>query len=313
MTSNRVGDVVLSTGLLDHLLEQYPTATATVACGPSAVSLFRACNRVDQIVTLQKMRYAGHWVRLWAQSVGTFWNIVVDLRASALSWTIPHARHFVFKSTNEPIHRVVSLGNVLGLSEPPVPRVWLEEADVVRARQLIPDGPVLALGPTANWGGKRWPASSFLELAKRLTQPGAILDGAKVAVFGADGERGMAEPLLAGLPTDQSIDLIGQADLPLAAACLDLCSIFVGNDSGLMHLAAAAGVPTLGLFGPSPEQYYRPWGGHTGFVRTPESFEQIVNAKDYDYRSQQSRMTSLAVDSVVTATEDLMLRIELLA
>jgi heptosyltransferase-3 len=313
VTSNRVGDAILSTGLLDHLLEQYPTATATVACGPSAVSLFRPCNRVDKIVALQKMRYAGHWVRLWTQSVGTFWNIVIDLRASALSWAIPHARHFIFKSTNEPVHRVVSLGKVLGLSEPPAPRVWLDEADAVRARQLVPDGPVLALGPTANWGGKQWPASSFLELAKRLTQPGAALAGARVAVFGADGERGMAEPLLAGLPTDQSIDLIGRTDLPLAAACLDRCRLFVGNDSGLMHLAAAAGVPTLGLFGPSPEQYYRPWGAHTGFVRTPESFEQIVSAKDYDYRSRKSRMTSLAVEPVVAATEDLISRIGLLA
>lgn len=311
VTSNRVGDAILSTGLLDHLLEQYPTATATVACGPSAVSLFRPCDRIDEIVTLQKMRYAGHWVRLWVRSVGTFWNIVVDLRSSALSWALPHSRHFVFKSTNEPIHRVISLGKVLGLSEPPAPRVWLGEDHAVNATQLIPDGPVLALGPTANWGGKQWPALSFLELAKRLTQPGAVLAGARVAVFGAAGERDMAEPLLAGLPPDQSIDLIGRTDLPLAAACLKRCRLFVGNDSGLMHLAAAAGAPTLGLFGPSPDQYYRPWGRHTGFVRTPESFEEIVNAKDYDYRSQQSRMTSLAVEHVVAAAEGLLSRIEL--
>ena len=311
MTSNRVGDAILSTGLLNHLLEQYPTATATVACGPSAVSLFRPCNRIDEIIALKKMRFAGHWLRLWVRSVGTFWNIVVDLRASALSWSLPHARHFIFKSTDEPVHRVVSLGKTLGLSEPPAPLVWLSEDHASRAQDLVPDGSVLALGPTANWGGKQWPAVSFLELAQKLTQPGAVLADARVAVFGAEGERDMVGPLLAGLPPERTIDLVGRTDLPLAAACIRRCRLYVGNDSGLMHLAAAAGAPTLGLFGPSPEQYYRPWGRHTGFVRTPESFEQIVNAKDYDYRSQKSRMTSLAVGPVASAAEELLSHVEL--
>ena len=308
VTSNRVGDAILSTGLLGHLLEQYPAARVTVACGPSAESLFRPCTGVEQIIALQKKRYAGHWIRLWAHSVATFWNIVVDLRASALAWALPHSRHFIYRPTNEPLHRVESLGRLFGLGEPPSPQVWLHEKHRDHAKKLIPDGPVVALGPTANWGGKQWPSTSFLELAARLTGSQGPLKGARVAIFGAEGERGMVGPLLSGASQHKTIDLIGKTDLPLAAACLGRCRLFVGNDSGLMHLAAAAGVPTLGLFGPSPEQHYRPWGRHTGFVRTPESFEQIVQANDYDYRSQQSRMTSLSVETVFSAAEDLLAR-----
>jgi ADP-heptose:LPS heptosyltransferase len=308
VTSNRVGDAILSTGILDHLLEQHPTARVTVACGPPAASLFQACDQVDNVMSLQKMRYAGHWARLWARSVGTFWNIIVDLRGSALAWLVPHAHHFIYRPIAEPIHRVESLSKLLGLTDPPAPKVWLRENHIASAGQLVPGGTVLALGPTANWGGKQWPAESFLNLANRLTAPGASLEGARVAVFGAEGERRMAEPLLAGLPQEGLVNLIGRTDLPLAAACLARCRVFVGNDSGLMHLAAATGVPTLGLFGPSPEQYYRPWGDQAAFVRTPESFQQIVGAEDYDYRSQQSRMTSLTVEAVLSAVENLVAR-----
>src|SRR3546814_1399104 len=72
----------------------------------------------------------------------------------------------------------------------------------------------------------------------------------------------------------RGVNLFERGDLLTAAACLERADFFVGNDSGLMHLAAAAGTPTLGLFGPSPEARYRPWGPKASFVRTPESFEQ---------------------------------------
>lgn len=310
VTSNRVGDAILSTGLLDWLQARYPTATFTVACGPAAVSLFESCPRVERVIALRKRRYSAHWLSLWAATVGGFWGVVVDLRASVLAWLLPHRRHFVLRSTDEPIHRVALLGRVLGLDTPPAPRVWLNEHHRTAAAVLIPAGPVLALGPTANWGGKQWPAAQFLDLALQLTGPTGRLPGAQIAVFGADGERDSVTPLLQGLPAERLIDLIGRTDLPLAAACLERSVLYIGNDSGLMHLAAAAGVPTLGLFGPSPEVHYAPWGRHSAWVRTPESFKEIVNAPDYDYRSQKSRMTSLTVDRVVGAVDELLTRVE---
>ena len=68
----------------------------------------------------------------------------------------------------------------------------------------------------------------------------------------------MAAPLLQALP--DAIDLVGWLSVPEAAACLARAALFVGNDSGLMHLAAAAGAPTLGLFGPTDAAEYAPSG-----------------------------------------------------
>src|SRR3546814_17444434 len=77
----------------------------------------------------------------------------------------------------------------------------------------------------------------------------------------------------------RGVNLVERSDLLTAAACLERADFFVGNDSGLMHLAAAAGTPTLGLFGPSPEVRYRPWGPHAGYVRTPERFEALPGGR----------------------------------
>jgi ADP-heptose:LPS heptosyltransferase len=68
----------------------------------------------------------------------------------------------------------------------------------------------------------------------------------------------MAAPLLAALP--QALDLVGTLSLPEVAAVLQRSALFIGNDSGLMHLSAAAGAPTIGLFGPTDAATYGPVG-----------------------------------------------------
>ena len=78
------------------------------------------------------------------------------------------------------------------------------------------------------------------------------------------------------LADSEVLDLVGRIDPLEAAACLARCRLFVGNDSGLMHVAAAVGTPTVGLFGPSPVDHYRPWGRWTAVARTPETPDQLM-------------------------------------
>ena len=103
----------------------------------------------------------------------------------------------------------------------------------------------------------------------------------------------MAAPLLAALPG--AVDLVGRLALPGAAACLARCAVFVGNDSGLMHLAAAAGAPTLGLFGPTPASEYAPSG-------------VCAAAVEAEGRSGEAAIGALTVEAVVRAAEALLAR-----
>jgi len=309
ITHNRLGDAVLSSGLYGHLAERHPEARITVACGPVPAPLFAEAPNLATIVELHKQPYLGHWRELWQHGIGRRWQLIVDLRGSAIAWLLRAGQRRVLRPPTMPMHRVVMLGALLDLSPPPAPRLWVEPAQRQRAEQLIPgDRPLLALGPTANWGGKQWPGDRFAALAKRLTADDGALPGARIAVFGAPQEREAAAPTVGRLPAEARLDLVGKVDLPTLYACLQRCQLFVGNDSGLMHMAAAADIPTLGLFGPSREALYAPWGPRAAAVRTPESFEEITGHPAYDYRRHESWMTSLSVDRVAQAATELLHR-----
>lgn len=261
VTSTRIGDAVLSTGLLDHLLRTYPGARVTVACGPAAEGVFARMPGLDRIIVVAKRRFSRHWLDLWAEVATTLWDLVVDLRGSALGWLVPARRRAVMRGGRRPGHRLGHIAGVLRLDPPPRPVAWFAPEDTARVRALLGDDrPILALGPTANWHRKVWPAERFVALARALTAPGAPLEGARPVLLGGPGEteRAMAAPVIAALP--DALDLVGQLALPEAAALLARSRLFIGNDSGLMHLSAAAGAPTLGLFGPTPSGEYAPVG-----------------------------------------------------
>jgi len=306
VSSTRIGDAVLSTGLLAHLSEIFPEARFTIACGPLAAPIFAHAPRVERVIALRKRPLAGHWLGLWREVVGTAWDLVVDLRGSALSWTVWARKRRVYRRADATLHRVEALGQFFALDEPPAPRIWWSAAEEEAAARLVGDGrPVLALGPTANWAAKIWPVEHFTVLLNRLTAADGIFPGARVAVFGGAAERDIALPVLQAIPSERCIDLVGAVDILTAAACLNKCDLFVGNDSGLMHVAAATGTPTLGLFGPSQLVHYAPWGPHCAAAETDIPYAALVGAAGFDHRTAGSLMTSLSVERVAGAAEDL--------
>jgi len=161
-----------------------------------------------------------------------------------------------------------------------------------------PGGPVLALAPAATWPPKTWAGERFAETALALLGPsGPLADGRALLIGGRDDGR-FLEPLRAALPPSRVIDIAG-LDLLTAYACLRRVRLFIGNDSGPMHLAAAAGAPTLGLFGPSDDRMYRPWGPQAAFIRATRTGGSPSDAGSMD---------ALSVAEVVRAATELLER-----
>ena len=282
VTSNRLGDAVLSTGLLGHLIRTNPGARITVVCGPVAAGLFARMPGLERVIALEKRQMGGHWLPLWACVATTWWDLVVDIRGSALSWLVPTRRRAVMRRSTG--HKTRQLAAVFGLDPPPLPVVWTSADDRAKAARLLPaDRPVIALAPTANWLPKIWPVERFVAAFQALS--GGHAQAVVIAGPG-DTERAMAAPLLAALPG--AIDLVGNLSLPEIAAVLARVSLFVGNDSGLMHLAAAAGAPTIGLFGPTNAAEYGPSGPNA---------RAVIAAS--------GRMEDIAVQQILLAAADI--------
>ena len=243
ITATRVGDAVLSTGILNHFIEKHQDLRITIACGPAAASLFEAVPGLERLIVLDKKPLSMHWPQLWRTCIGHLWGVLVDLRGSPMSFSLLAEERYRRGESRSLEHRVRQLGSIVGHeTDPPAPRLWINDEHARTAARLIPDGgPVLALGPTANWAAKVWRAENFAELVRRLTGPDGFMPGARVAVFGAEGERAIAQDVIESIPKEQRIDLLGKVDLLTVFACLKRCAFYIGNDSGLMHVAAASG------------------------------------------------------------------------
>jgi ADP-heptose:LPS heptosyltransferase len=310
ITATRIGDAVLSTGLLSHLIECYPEARFVIAAGPIAAPLFETVPRLERLIVVDKRRFGLHWLALLQRVVATRWRLVVDLRGSALAYLVWTRKRLVGGKGDLRVHRVRELGQLAGLDPPPPPRLWTAPRHESVAEALVPAGAlVLAIAPAANWRGKTWRSECFAELTQRLTAPDGPLPGARVAVLAASHERTQAAPVLAAVPEPRRIDLVGKVDLLTAAAILRRAALFVGNDTGLMHIAAAVGVPTLGLFGPSPVERFAPWGERAAVAQTPLPPRELMGAPDFDYRTTDTLMDGLSVDVVEAAARALMRRV----
>jgi ADP-heptose:LPS heptosyltransferase len=148
---------------------------------------------------------------------------------------------------------------------------------------------------------KLWRPERYAAVLDALTTAAGPFPHARVAVFAAPDERDRAEGLVKLLPAGHTLDLIGKTDPLEAAAAIGRCALFLGVDSGLMHAAAAMGVPTVGLFGEHGQpQVYRPWGERTAYVhrRNPA----------YDVNDKPTGMDGISVDEVINTCEALAAR-----
>lgn len=306
ITYSRIGDAVLSTGALDLLVRRHPHARVTVACSPLTAPLFTHHPNLERIIALRKRRHLGHWRDLWKAAFPVRWDLVVDLRRSAISWLLLARQRLVADKGQRGEHRLTTLARLFDAPVSLAPTYWVDADARARADALLgPHRPVVAVAPTANARAKVWPAANYAALIRRLIGPEGPLADSTVLVTGGPGERELARHVLDALPEAQRIDAVG-LDLPTTAAAFARCGLYVGNDSGLTHLAAAVGTPTVALFGPTDPAEYGPTAPTSRVVRTPED-PQTLQARARSAPAEVDRlMANLTVDDVERSIRDLL-------
>src|ERR1700730_14665854 len=140
VTATRVGDAVLSTGLLSYLVERYRDARFTIAAGPVAAPLFEAVPRLERIIIVDKQRHGVHWLDLYTRVASRRWDLVVDLRGSALAYLVrARERRGRGKGKHDEL-RVRQLGRLFDLDPPPAPHLWTMPRHEDAAAALLPPG-----------------------------------------------------------------------------------------------------------------------------------------------------------------------------
>ncbi len=145
--------------------------------------------------------------------------------------------------------------------------IWTTPEEEQKAARVLTDAgidaseQVAAIHPFSADPHRSWPMENFSALASRLSKEGGfhpiVLGGARdVEPF-----RQMRHLFGGG-----TVDLVGKCTLRETMALLKRCALFVGNDSGIMHLAAAVGIPLVALFGPQSPVKFGPWSGHATVI-----------------------------------------------
>ncbi len=291
-----IGDLLTAVPALKALRAGLPEAGITLLAPPHSAPVLEGSPWVDRIITFEKHRFdsprgllsPGNWVELgrlawqlrrcrfdWVvlmHHLITGWGVLkfalLSLAAAPRRLGLDDGRGwFLTHRLPDPgyggLHEVecwLRLVGVLGIS--PVDRrieVPIGDLDRVWARQALADlgaHPPVAVAPGtgAFSPARRWPPDRFAAAATRL----ADRFGIGVVLVGGPDNRAEAEVFRAHY-RGPLVDLVGRTTIRQAAAVLAGCKLFLGNDGGLMHLAAAVGTPVVAVFGPSNHRAWGPW------------------------------------------------------
>jgi ADP-heptose:LPS heptosyltransferase len=264
VTLSNIGDAILTTPALEALHRWAPERRIDLVCDPKSADLFVHCPYRGDIFIKDKPQGIKGLLRLIAELRRRRYAVAADLRTDGLVRLLRAERRLTRRGVaprgpHAVQQHMAVLAPLLNDREVPPTRMWIGDRDRERVDgrlAVLPAGPWLAVGPGANYRGKIWPVESFLELVKAFRGEFSAL---LILGDARDAEPGRILAEQSPLPVQM---LCGETSLVQAAAVLARAAVFVGNDSGLGHLASAVGTPTLTLFGIGEPQRYRPWGEH---------------------------------------------------
>lgn len=170
-------------------------------------------------------------------------------------------------SESHAVDRLLAVAGVFGAETmPPKFRVAVGPEDEAWADSTLASvpSPRLAVNVGARWLTKRWPPGHFAEVARRAVRE----RGAGLVLVGSPEDRSLVDELKAGLGTVDALDLCGLTSLPRLAAIASKVEVFLSNDTGPLHLAAATGSKVLGVYTCTSPERTGPHGPAARSVRS---------------------------------------------
>jgi len=290
-------------GVIHRLRREIPHARITLVTTPASAELFQDDPAIDETRILDgaifRLKALGQLSELSRRD----WGLLVDIGPTMVSRMIRSKTRFVLDANN-PAGPLQQICRKLALDIDEVkPQLVVSDTRTAQVRKLLDHGKdigkLLVIAPGATWLGRRWPTERYAVLATRLMREGGPFANHNLLIIGNEADHDTAVALRMATPRAQVLELTGKFDLLGAYAALRHGAAFIGNDEIWLHLAAAAGIPAFGLFGPS-DDHTAPVGDNVHIVRGPRSFEEI-RAADPKLKQNVCHMLDLSIDTVFDA------------
>ena len=325
-----IGDVLLATPTVRAIKAARPHVRVTMMVNRGTEDVLSGNPDIDEIVILDKRSLVTQF-QLIAGLRRRRFDTVIDLtdgdRAAVLSWVSGapvrigfndehrwRGRFYtqVVQSAPGVQHRIdrdlEALKPMSIQADSRNPQLWLTPEVADSADQLLDQlgvqrsQSIVMLQPGARYWFKAWPPERFAELADRLT----FQHGCQVLIGGSHQEGDLAQQIQQ-MAKSRPISMAGRTTMKQFAAIAKKSALFVGNDSGAMHIASAVGTPVVALFGPSSPVEWGPRGGATEVIYKGLDCRTCFHPTCQ--RGEQNCMKLIAVDEVMSASGRLMGRV----
>jgi heptosyltransferase-2 len=286
VTLSNLGDIILTTPVLERIHEEFPEAKIDVITGDPGKALFPGHPAVREVIVPR--RHSPLAVRFLSTMAlrRRRYDLAVDLKNSLLPFIVgakykasslatalkgqgargkgreKAKQHKVY----EHLSRLASLGiDISGTPKFFIPVTQEEKVFVDKALKSAAGKKIVVMNPGAKSHLKRWDAAKFADLAVRLTET----QGCHIFVVGNDDDK---DVMARFLPLAKSCvtDLSSRTSLGALADLMRRSGLVVTNDSAPLHVASAVNAPTVAIFGPTDEAKYGPLASKSIVVRPPD-------------------------------------------
>lgn len=316
-----LGDCVLTLPLLKEIKNLLPGSSVTVVTRPETAGIFSASGLAAEIIEDRK--------KTAASGLAEFRRLADELRSRSFDAAIiPHRSlrsALLAWRAGIPVRVGFSSSAGRALLTHKVPFSWLLH-DVERNLALLSplsgrlgasfpglkrgagapygpeDGVVAGVNAGSAWDTKRWPAEKWARLIRRL----AAAHHGKVLMVGGPGEKAWNSEIERMAGPEHCLNLTGRTSMPELMEAIRPLKVFVSNDSGPMHIAAALGVPAVGIFGPTTRELgFFPYGEGNRVIETPLACRPCaLHGSRECPRGHFLCMRLLTVDEVFRAAEE---------
>ena len=310
---DHIGDLILSIPAMACLRGNFPESHITIVVNPSSEPLARLIPYIDEVLCYNarffdrtgksKMFDIFSGIRFARDMRMGDYDLIIDLRGSFASlfyafvgnaeYRLDRGTYLVYRklskinpdSEHEAQVNLDILKNA-GLKTE-YQKLWLNvsQNDIEKANLLLKCQNELDYTIAIHPGGpsplKRWSPAKYVELINKLQQEYK----AKIVFIGGRGEESIVKNIMRSI-NGQAIDLSGQTNLSQLVAILQKVQLFIGNDSGPMHIASACGTKVIGLFGPTSPERFSPYGDQCIALRMEKDCPPCMreNCKRQNYR-----------------------------
>ena len=262
ITLSNIGDVILTTPTLEALHFKFPNATFDIVGDKRSKILFKYCPYVSNFYEKDKDSGWCGLLLLIKKLRKKKYDLAVDLRSDGILYFLK-AKKKLFKISNQSslkIHSVkkhfLSISKVVD-DNIPLTTIWLSEYEKNLTNKIFSkykNNRLLTIGIGANFDGKIWDISNYIKLASILNE---LFD--VIILVGDKNDATLSKKFALGYK-GKIVDCCGIYNLLETAAIIKKSNFFVGNDSGLGHIASAVKTKSFTIFGVGEPHRYSPWG-----------------------------------------------------